>query len=101
MLEDMTVETWDMDRPSIGWAVILRKIEKPKQYRPFASAAEFKPHRDRWIRRITNGGAFKITDYCDFGYENDNGVVVTWKEYLDFGYAFDDDGSPFGVEVSE
>jgi hypothetical protein len=26
---------------------IVRKIEKPKQYRPFANAEEFTPHRER------------------------------------------------------
>ena len=81
--------------------LIIRKIEKPKTYRPFANAEEFKPHRDRWIRRITNGGAFKIHDYCNDGSENDRSEVTSWEEFFSFGYVFDDDGSPFGVEVTE
>ena len=28
---------------------IIEKIEQPKQYRPFANAKEFEPHRDRWL----------------------------------------------------
>ncbi len=35
---------------------LVRKIEKPKRYRPFASAEEFKPHRDRWIDAVDKKG---------------------------------------------
>lgn len=97
---DGTAGLWTGER-SLSWNVILHKIEKPKTYRPFANAAEFKPHRDRWIRRITNGGAFKIHDYCNDGSENDRSEVTSWEEFFSFGYVFDDDGSPFGVEVTE
>jgi hypothetical protein len=81
--------------------VIIRKIEKPKQYRPFASAEEFKPHRDRWIRRRAHGGAFKICDYSNIGHCLEENDPCSWQDFFDLGYVFDDDGSPFGVEASE
>jgi hypothetical protein len=81
--------------------VIVRKIEKPKQYRPFANAEEFKTHRDRWIRRRAHGGAFKICDYSNIGHCLEENDPCSWQDFFDLGYVFDDDGSPFGVEVSE
>jgi hypothetical protein len=81
--------------------LILRKIERPKQYRPFANAEEFKPHRDRWIRRMAHGGAFKICDYSNIGHCLEENDPCSWQEFFDLGYVFDDDGSPFGVDVSE
>ena len=82
-------------------AVIVRKIEKPKQYRPFANAAEFKPHRDRWVRRSENEGAFLVFDYSEKGFCADDWNPVSWEELFNMGYVFDDDGTPFGVEVTE
>ena len=80
--------------------IIIRKIEKPKAYRAFANAAEFKPHRDRWVRRIANGGAFLVSDYSEEGFCYDELNPVSWEELFNMGYVFDDDGTPFGVEVA-
>jgi hypothetical protein len=78
--------------------VIVRKIEKPKQYRPFASAEEFKPHRDRWTRRIAynpqGNDIYPPKRYSDLGYD---GFKWQWC-FENFSF---DDGTPFGVEVSE
>jgi hypothetical protein len=75
---------------------IVRKIEKPKQYRPFANAEEFKPHRDRWCRiNVCDSRVQNVTNErvcfrdCNFTWE---------KAYIEITF---DDGSPFGVEVSE
>jgi|688.fasta_scaffold235106_4 hypothetical protein len=90
---------------------IIRKIEKPKQYRPFANADEFKPHRDRWVKVVSEdnncgcqldegdiGGERKIDGY------NEHSVCI-WEGWLTYGDAFKcfvfDDGTPFGVEVTE
>lgn len=87
----------------LHWHVpIIRKIEKPRQYRPFASAAEFEPHRDRWIRRIHEGelgakGCFRVSGYDDLGIFN----LTKHESYdlmFDDGRQFDD-GTPFGIEV--
>jgi hypothetical protein len=82
---------------------IIRKIEKPKQYRPFANAEEFKPHRDRWICRLFNGrpeakGCYKISAYDDSGTSSNDGKT-SYREMFEEGRAFDD-GTPFGVEVT-
>lgn len=78
---------------------IVRKIEKPKQYRPFANAEEFKPHRDRWVRSVEGGITRRIVAYSE------TEVVIirqgSWGYDAAFEwYVFDDD-TPFGVEVSE
>lgn len=91
-------------KPTQAKRLIIRKIEKPKQYRPFANAAEFEPFRDRWIRRTYNGdlsnaGCFKFHAYDDIGVY-DVGVHFTYQEMLEDGRQFDD-GTPFGIEVTE
>ena len=90
--------------------VIIRKIEKPKKYRPFANAEEFKPHRDRWVGVVSEdnncgcyldqrdiGGKRKI-DGCS---EHSICIWEGWMTYRDAFkcFNFDDDGTPFGVEV--
>ena len=74
---------------------IIRKIKKPKQYRAFANAAEFKPHRDRWWM-------FKADtrNHCrpPEGYHDDLYGSWEWEEMFDS--ATFDDGTPFGVEVT-
>ena len=53
--------------------IIVRKVEKPKTYRPFANAEEFKPHRDRWTRRIAydpqGNDIYPPKRYSDLGYD--------------------------------
>ena len=80
--------------------VIIRKIEKPKQYRAFANAAEFEPHRDRWLMHPGEPNKrFKPGDY------NDQGVWGLDRRHYDYQHLFEsgtqfDDGSPFGAEVT-
>ena len=90
--------------PSGEAYAIVRKIEKPKQFRPFANAAEFEPFRDRWVRRTHNGdlsnaGCFKGQAYDDEGIYN-LGRHFSYQEMFDDGRQFDD-GTPFGIEVME
>lgn len=78
---------------------IIRKIEKPKQYRPFANAAEAEPFWDRKLR-------YKGSDDCRLR-------VVTLKPIHcrvgDSTYTYREafnlfeciDGTPFGIEVTE
>lgn len=74
---------------------ILRKVERPKTYRPFASAEEFKPHRERWWKWIEDtSGVFPPASYSEFSHEDE-----TWID--SFNFKVFEDGSPFGVEVSE
>ena len=74
---------------------IIEKIEQPKQYRPFANAKEFEPHRDRWWRfKDESDELFRTYYYSD-----------KYHMWHDWHQSFDekvfDDGSPFGVEVTE
>jgi hypothetical protein len=79
--------------------VIIRKIEKPKRYRPFANAEEFKPHRDRWIVSVGSSGARRVTSYTET--EVVCRFTASYEKMLKDCWYFDDDGSPFGVEVTE
>jgi len=80
--------------------LILRKIEKPKQYRPFGNAEEFKPHRNRWWRMAypsTEDSHPTFRSPCSY---NDKHYGGNSWEWCFERYVFDD-GTPFGVEVSE
>jgi hypothetical protein len=86
---------------------IIRKIEKPAKYRPFANAEEFKPHRDRWLTRKDKSdlthvdGACGVVAYDDQGLWFTTGNYHTWEAAFDSGRCFDDDGTPFGVKIDE
>ena len=75
---------------------IIRKIEKPARYRPFASAEEFKPHRDRWWYRDDKDGR---RHFPPVGYSDQAHGGATWKHR--FETCFFDDGTPFGVRIDE
>lgn len=82
-----------------GWDWQPPKPEK--KYRPFANAAEYMPHADRWvINDKIPGTRFRVTAFSDSG--------VTWESrgydywhLFQCGAKFADDGTPFGVEVAE
>jgi hypothetical protein len=86
---------------------IIRKIEKPERYRPFANAAEYMPHRDRWLTRKDKSdlthvdGACRVVAYDDQGLWFTTGNYHTWEAAFDSGRCFDDDGTPFGVKIDE
>jgi hypothetical protein len=76
--------------------VILRKIERPKQYRPFANAEEFKPHQLRFWRWKTDSESMHRPPQHYF--ENGWNSRIWKSAYDDAVFA---DGTPFGVEVSD
>ena len=89
---------------TVGCYAILRKIEKPVKYRPFANAEEFKPHRDRWLARIDENGQQIDGEFQLDGFD-DTGIwlganPLSYKDALDRGHTFDD-GTPFGVKIDE
>jgi hypothetical protein len=75
----------------------LRRRIKPK-YRPFANAEEFKPHRDKWFIIKLGTTPARIHRYSDSGIM----VLDANTSYLKAfeRYTFED-GTPFGVEVTE
>jgi hypothetical protein len=96
---------WQDSEESDFVSPIIRKIEKPAKYRPFANAEEFKPHRDRWLTRKDKSdpthlsGACRVIAYCDNHLWWADGRVSTYKDEFDHGRCFDDDGTPFGVKI--
>jgi hypothetical protein len=69
------------------------------QYRPFASAAEFRPHRDKWVRR-KEGSFCKVASYEDCGATMGTCATV-WKYkelFAEWEFA---DGTPFGVRIDQ
>jgi len=89
---------WTLHGESDGKYLIVQKTEKPKLYRPFANAEEFKPHRDRWVRFSQSGVLYRITEYSDTGIAI--GSEAPWDYDAAFASLVFDDGSPFGVEVA-
>jgi hypothetical protein len=75
-------------------SAIVRKIENPKRYRQFASAEEFKPHRDRWWKWK---GQSLVSPPAWYDDESHNST--SWRQSFDEKVF--DDGSPFGVEVTD
>jgi hypothetical protein len=89
----------DHDRGHV-WPII-RKIKVPKKYRAFANGEEFKPHRDRWMMHPNEPNKrFKPGDYNDSGVWGNDRRFYSYDELFESGTLFDD-GSPFGVEVTE
>lgn len=90
---------------------IIRKIEVPKQYRPFTNADEFEPHRDRWVEIVSEDNNCGCDlDHGDIGGKRKIGgcsehSVCIWEGWMTYMDAFEcfvfDDGTPFGVEVTE
>jgi hypothetical protein len=87
------------DKHFYGCAII-RKIEKPAAYRPFESAEEFKPHRDRWVRRVLDELVFRCTSYGGGALVVYGDLLPTFSEAF-AEFVFDDDGTPFGVKIDE
>ena len=79
---------------------IIRKIEQPAKYRAFANAEEFKPHRDRWVRRVLDGLVFRCTSYGGGALVVFGNILPSFSEAF-AQFVFDDDGTPFGVRVEE
>jgi hypothetical protein len=82
---------------------IIRKIEKPARYRPFANSEEFKPHRDRWWmlkdlppELIGPRGSFiePPEAYAEKGFAG-----CDWEGAFELRVF--DDGTPFGVKIDE
>jgi len=108
-------EEYQHGSPSRFCFPVVRKIEKPARYRPFANSEEFKPHRDRWVKviksqdeRNTNledwfgiGSFLKIMGCEESGlWLRVPGGWVTYESAFDC-FVFDDDGTPFGVRIDE
>jgi len=76
----------------------------PKQFRPFASAEEWKPHFGRLLRSTKPNYMGEIVYAAPNAFDSqgfiDANARCTWDRAF-ANYVFDDDGSVCGVEVSE
>ncbi len=92
---------WDSVTESTGKNyLIIRKIEKPKRYRAFANAAEFEPHRDKWIKRKSGNVDHRIKTHSYNNLKHYTGDIGDTWQTMFAEYEFED-GTPFGVEVIE
>lgn len=89
-IKDHNGEDWD----DVWWPIV-KKIETPKRYRPFASAEEFKPFRVKWWR-WKDEPSYTLPPAA---YNNIGVSPYCWKELFDD--AEFEDGLPFGIEVTE
>jgi hypothetical protein len=70
------------------------------QYRPFANAAEFMPHADRWLKeKLQEDFRATVCAFNDKGFWMSGAMVST--TYADGFCIFEfDDGTPFGVLIN-
>ena len=80
--------------------LIIRKIEKPAAYRPFADAEEYLPHWGKPIRLKETPGFDSVVSTSDLGVYVASGTKTVWYS---MGEAFAKltfaDGTPFGVKI--
>lgn len=105
------IQKWTLGRKSCVKVAIIRKIEKPKQYRPFANAAEYFANRREGSavdgkNNTIAPGFFAVVSanqphcWVAFGTKI---VRFDWAEafeHLQFRHV-DNSTSPFGIEVTE
>ena len=102
---DGTPAEWHSVESDSANYVIIRKIEKPKQFRPFANEKEAEPFWDAKLRYKESGNSkepgkamFRVN--CT----GEVDVAIAFSVYS-YQTAFDlfecIDGTPFGVEVTE
>jgi hypothetical protein len=94
---DEETKNWGLVNPHLNsWLsthTYIVPIDPPvPQYRPFANAAEFAPHRDRWIRTPGQEVTKRVDHYSDRGVNGMSFSVLLEDRTFD-------DGSPFGVKV--
>lgn len=91
---------WNHKTTYNGYAII-RKIEKPKQYRPFANGDEFLSHplHDGWIK-LSSTAFTKVSQFDEKRFwVNNEEACYTWED--GFNFLKFRDGTPFGIEVTE
>jgi hypothetical protein len=87
---------------STGWVTIIRKIEKPAKYRPFANAEEYLPHWGKPIRLKDGTGYDSVASTSDLGVYVASGTKTVWYSMVDaFSKLEFADGTPFGVRIDE
>jgi len=89
---------------TIGGCAIVKRIEPT--YRPFANAAEFMPHRDRWVKSkldlSSHNRVGRVVQYDDQRAYFTNGEAHSSRDwdYL-FKHMVFEDGTPFGIDATK
>lgn len=101
--DDGSILTWTANKKSPRLFPIIRKIKKPKRYRAFENAAE--AHR-LWgaVLKLANpANGSEDSRYRINSITRDGATIGL--QFLDYRKAFEmfvcDDGTPFGIEVTE
>jgi hypothetical protein len=81
---------------------IIRKIEKPATYRPFANAQEYLPHWGKPIRLKGGVGFDSVVSTSRIGIYVAAGSLIIRHAMVDAFRLFEfADGTPFGVKIDE
>jgi hypothetical protein len=82
--------------------VIIRKIEKPAKYRPFANAEEYMPNWGKPIRLKDGTGFDSVVSTSKLGVYVAAGSSIIRHAMVDAFRLFEfADGTPFGVKIDE
>jgi len=91
------------DTPTPRMRLIIRKIEKPKRYRQFASAAEADCMWNEVLKLAYPAAGSEDSRYRINSITRDGATIAL--QFFDYRKAFEMfvciDGTPFGVEVTE
>jgi len=94
---------WTKKEPSDCTFPIIRKIENPKQYRPFADAEEAEPFFDERLRKKDANNA-EVHSRYRIDSINIKTLLIA-SVYYTYEEAFEkfvkSDGTPFGIEVKD
>jgi hypothetical protein len=89
-------------RPTRYSQLIIRKIEKPAKYRPFASAEEYLPYWGKPIRLKDGTGFDSVVSTSRIGIYVAAGSSIIRHAMVDAFRLFEfADGTPFGVRIDE
>jgi hypothetical protein len=81
---------------------IIRKIEKPAKYRPFANAEEYLPHWGKPIRVKGSQSFDSVVSTGQIGVYIAAGSMIARYSMADAFKRFEfADGTPFGVKIDE
>jgi hypothetical protein len=81
---------------------IIRKVEKPATYRPFANAEEYMPHWGKPIRMNGGAGFDSVVGTSVVGVYIATAVKISYCSLADaFERLTFADGTPFGVKIDE
>jgi hypothetical protein len=90
------------ENPCGGVFPIIRKIEKPAKYRPFANAEEYLPYWGKPIRLKGDPGFDSVVGASIFGVYVANAYEISHHSMADALEQFTFvDGTPFGVKIDE